>query len=88
MKRALVAVAAGLVAWNAPDWWRRFKCYQRGRHNPVRHHLGGCRCSDCGKAGRDRDELGEDGTLRGSRYFSRENGGTFYRGSRWTEGQR
>ena len=31
----------------------RFLCYLRHHHNPVRHPLGGFKCSDCGEAGAD-----------------------------------
>ena len=40
----------------------RFLCYLRHHHNPVRHPLGGFKCSDCGEAGADLEQMGfEDG---------------------------
>ena len=74
MKRLAVILAAiGVVCW-----WR-------STHDPRRHYLGGQVCARCGKPSADRDGLGEDGTLRGSRYYSRDNGGTFMRGATWRE---
>lgn len=58
-------------------------CLWRSYHDPVRHHLGGQVCRTCGKPGRDRDELGEDGTVHGMRKYSRADGGTLLRGDRW-----
>jgi hypothetical protein len=69
----LVLAAIGVVCW-----WR-------SSHDPKRHYLGGQKCRTCGKPGADRDALGEDGTLRGTRYFSRSNGGEFIRGAGWEE---
>jgi hypothetical protein len=36
----------------------RFLCYLRHHHNPVRHPLGGFKCSDCGEAGADLEQMG------------------------------
>ena len=71
-------IALALAAVGAVCWWR-------SRHDPVRHLLGGQICRVCHKAGADRDALGEDGTVRDVRAFSRENGGSFVRGQRWRE---
>jgi len=34
------------------------RCALRGRHNPVRHPLGGFKCADCSLAGVDMEALG------------------------------
>jgi hypothetical protein len=39
----------------------RLRCFLRDHHNPARHPLGGFKCSDCGAAGADLDEMGFDG---------------------------
>jgi hypothetical protein len=36
----------------------RIRCYLRDHHNPARHPLGGFKCSDCGAAGADLEEMG------------------------------
>ena len=36
----------------------RLRCYLRDHHNPARHPLGGFKCSDCGAAGADLEEMG------------------------------
>lgn len=38
------------------------RCTARGRCEPLRHPLGGFRCSSCGKAGEDLDDFGFFGT--------------------------
>lgn len=38
----------------------RLRCYLRDHHNPARHPLGGFKCSDCGAAGADLEEMGFD----------------------------
>ena len=38
----------------------RLRCLWRGRHNPVRHPLGGFRCLDCHRVGRDLGQMGFD----------------------------
>ena len=35
-----------------------FHCWLRSHHNPVRHPLGGFRCSDCGAMGVSLREMG------------------------------
>jgi hypothetical protein len=60
------------------------RCWYRGRHAAIRHPLSGYRCKECGKAAADLEAMGEDATLHGSRAFSREHGGSFYRGASWT----
>ena len=42
------------------------RCFFRGRHNPVRHPLGGFKCSHCGWTARDLDDMG----LHGHGYVS------------------
>jgi hypothetical protein len=39
----------------------RLRCFLRDHHNPSRHPLGGFKCSDCGAAGADLDDMGFDG---------------------------
>jgi hypothetical protein len=36
----------------------RLRCFLRDHHNPARHPLGGFKCSDCGAAGADLEEMG------------------------------
>lgn len=55
MRRALATLAALFVGW-------RVYCTLRGRHEPVRHLLGGQKCADCGKAAADRAGLGFEGS--------------------------
>lgn len=38
----------------------RLRCLWRGRHNPVRHPLGGFRCVDCRRVGVDLEQMGFD----------------------------
>jgi hypothetical protein len=66
------------------------RCLVRRHHEPVRHVLGGFRCSDCGAVGADLDEMGFEGEgyvppLR--RIFSRENG-EYTRVASWDTGRR
>lgn len=39
----------------------RLRCLIRTHHRPVRHLLGGFRCTDCGAVGADLDEMGFPG---------------------------
>jgi hypothetical protein len=53
----------------------RLSCFLRNRHNPVRHPLGGFKCSDCGEVGADLEQMGFDNggyVLPVRRIFSRE----------------
>ncbi len=61
MKRLLLIGAALLGGFGL----LRLRCALRGRHNGVRHFLGGFRCVDCGKPGADLEEMG---LLDGSAY--------------------
>lgn len=36
----------------------KLRCLWRGRHNPVRHPLGGFRCTDCHRVGVDLVQMG------------------------------
>jgi hypothetical protein len=36
----------------------RLRCLWRGRHNPLRHPLGGFRCIDCNRVGADLGQMG------------------------------
>jgi hypothetical protein len=52
-------------------------CLIRNQHTPVRHPLGGFKCSHCGVAGADLDEMGYVGlgyVLPVRRVFSRDRG--------------
>ena len=52
MRRLLLFLASILtlgLAW-------RFRCL--GRHDPIRHPLGGFRCARCGRAGADLEAMG------------------------------
>src|SRR6185369_4235564 len=63
----------------------RFLCYLRHHHNPVRHPLGGFKCSDCGEAGADLEQMGfVDGgyVMPIRRVFSRDRG-EFTRTGSW-----
>ena len=37
------------------------RCFFRNRHEPARHPLGGFRCTVCGTAGADLEEMGFEG---------------------------
>jgi hypothetical protein len=55
----------------------RLLCYFRHHHNPVRHPLGGFKCSDCGEAGADLEQMGFVGggyVMPVRRVFSRDRG--------------
>jgi hypothetical protein len=54
-----------------------FQCWLRSHHRPVRHPLGGFRCSECGAKGLDLSEMGfqELGSLSRSRKFMTRHGG-------------
>lgn len=36
----------------------KLRCLWRGRHNPVRHPMGGFRCTDCHRVGVDLVQMG------------------------------
>ena len=40
----------------------RIRCFWRNQHHPVRHPLGGFRCSECGMFGVDLEEMGFEGS--------------------------
>ena len=66
------------------------RCLVRRHHDPVRHVLGGFKCSACGAVGADLDEMGFEGEgyvppLR--RIFSREHG-EYTRVASWDTGRR
>lgn len=65
----------------------RLRCMWRGRHNPVRHPLGGFRCVDCHRVGVDLRQMGFDDAyvphLR--RIFSRDHT-EFTRTGNWEPG--
>jgi hypothetical protein len=66
------------------------RCLMRNRHNPVRHPLGGFKCSDCGTAGADLEEMGFSGggyVLPIRRVFSRDRG-EFTRTMSWEPSNR
>jgi hypothetical protein len=51
----------------------KMRCYFRNRHEPSRHPLGGFRCSECGTAGADLQDMGFDGYVSLMRtVFSRD----------------
>jgi hypothetical protein len=60
---ALAAGSATLIARPAGVAWlfRRIRCALRGHHNPVKHPLGGFRCTECGAAGETLDDMGFEG---------------------------
>lgn len=37
------------------------RCFFRGRHEPVRHLLGGFKCAHCGRTALDLDDMGSHG---------------------------
>jgi hypothetical protein len=41
--------------------WRRLRCTLSEGHDPVRHPLGGFRCSRCGKSGASLEQFGFEG---------------------------
>lgn len=66
----------------------KLRCLWRGRHNPVRHPLGGFRCTDCHRVGVDLVQMGfhDLGTVPSvRRTFAREHG-ELTRTSRWEPG--
>lgn len=66
------------------------KCFARNLHNPVRHPLGGFKCSDCGTTGVDLEEMGFSGSSRVHpirRMFSRDRG-EFTRTQAWEPSSR
>lgn len=66
------------------------RCWMRKHHNPVRHPLGGFKCTDCGMAGADLDEMGFAGggyVLPIRRLFSRDKS-EFTRTMAWEPGRR
>lgn len=50
--------ASGQTRRKGVDMLARLRCYLRDHHNPARHPLGGFKCSDCGAAGADLEEMG------------------------------
>jgi hypothetical protein len=61
------------------------RCYLRNHHNPARHPLGGFKCSDCGEAGADLEQMGFVGSgyvMPVRRVFSRDHG-EFTRTGSW-----
>src|SRR5258706_2656116 len=62
----------------------KMRCYFSGCHVPVRHPLGGFRCSTCGKAGADLQDMGFDGYVSLMRtLFSRDPAVELTRTSSW-----
>jgi len=41
--------------------WRRLRCTLSEGHDPIRHPLGGFRCSRCGKSGASLESFGFEG---------------------------
>ena len=61
------------------------RCFLRNHHDPVRHPLGGFKCSHCGQVGADLEQMGFDNggyVLPVRRLFSR-NHGEFTRTISW-----
>jgi len=70
-----------------PGWVR---CYWRGRHEPVRHPLGGFTCAECAHVGGSLDEMGfEDAgwVAPVRKLYSRKDDGVT-RTSAWAPGPR
>jgi hypothetical protein len=66
------------------------RCLVRNRHNPARHPLGGFKCTDCGAAGADLEDMGFSGggyVLPMRRLFSRDRG-EFTRTVSWEPSKR
>jgi len=62
----------------------KMRCYFSGRHEPLRHPLGGFRCAVCGKAGADLHDMGYDGYVSLMRtLFSRDPAAETTRTSSW-----
>jgi hypothetical protein len=62
----------------------KMRCYFSGRHQPVRHPLGGFKCALCGKAGADLHDMGYDGYVSVMRtLFSRDPAVETTRTSSW-----
>ena len=80
MKRLLAAL--GLATMGAA-----LGCLLKGWHDAKRHPMGSFKCSDCKRSFRDLEDAGTlpDGRVNRTRAYSRENGGTFLRGSIWRE---
>jgi hypothetical protein len=61
----MFASTSGVPQLEIPDTRRmdfpmfaRLRCFLRDHHNPARHPLGGFKCSDCGAAGADLEDMG------------------------------
>ena len=61
-------------------------CFWRRHHVPIRHPLGGFRCSACGAAGADLSQMGFDGYVSPMRLLYSREYGQVTRTSSWETG--